>query len=116
MGGKALANYPRHKEKIDQLPRKHYAVFARYLYKWREYSLDEADFFMELVVHCEETEILPEGTFLERACKKIDAELRETMRKVYKLYSPYRNLYLDKCYSESKRPLGEWMNFSKYKE
>ena len=53
---------------------------------------------------------------LERACKKIDAELRETMRKVYKLYSPYRNLYLDKCYGESKRPLGEWMNFSKYKE
>lgn len=71
---------------------------------------------MELVVHCEEAEILPEGTFLERACKKIDAELRETMRKVYKLYSPYRNLYLDKCYGESKRPFGEWMNFSKYKE
>ncbi len=53
---------------------------------------------------------------MERACKKIDAELRETMRKVYKLYSPYRNLYLDKCYGESKRPLWEWMNFSKYKE
>lgn len=71
---------------------------------------------MELVVHCEEAEILPEGTFLERAFKKIDAEPRETMRKVYKLYSPYRNLYLDKCYGESKRPLWEWMNFSKYKE
>ena len=40
---RALANYPRHKEKIDQLPRKYYAVFARYLYKWREYILDEAD-------------------------------------------------------------------------
>lgn len=31
--------------------------------------------------------------------------------KISKLYNPYRNLYLDKCYGESKTPLGEWMYF-----
>lgn len=36
------------------------------------------------------------------------------MQKVRKLYN--RNLYLDKCYGESKSPLSEWMDFSKYRE
>ena len=113
---KALANYPRHKEELDQLPRKYDAVFARYPYKRGKYLLDEPDFFIGLVVHCEEAELLSGGTFLERVCKRIDADLYEQTQKVRKLYNPYRNLYLDKCYGESKRPLGEWMDFSKYKE
>ena len=35
---RALANYPRHKEEIEQLPRKYDAVLARYPYKifWRK--------------------------------------------------------------------------------
>ena len=113
---KALAKYPRHKEELDQLPRKYDAVFARYPYKRGKYLLDEPDFFIGLVVHCEEAELLSGGTFLERVCKRIDADLYEQMQKVRKLYNPYCNLYLDKCYGESKRPLGEWMDFSKYKE
>lgn len=113
---KTLANYPRHKEELDQLPRKYDAVFARYPYKRGKYLLDEPDFFIGLVVHCEEAELLSGGTFLERVCKRIDADLYEQAQKVRKLYNPYRNLYLDKCYGESERPLGEWMDFSKYKE
>ena len=113
---KALANYPRHKEELDQLPRKYDAVFARYPYKRGKYLLDEPDFFIGLVVHCEEDELLSGGTFLERVCKRIDADLYEQAQKVRKFYNPYRNLYLDKCYGESERPLGEWMDFSKYKE
>ena len=113
---KALANYPRHKEELDQLPRKYDAVFARYPYKRGKYLLDEPDFFIGLVVHCEEAELLSGGTFLERVCKRIDADLYEQMQKVRKLYNPYCNLYLDKCYGESERPLGEWMDFSKYKK
>ena len=114
--GKALANYPRHKEEIDHLPRKYDAVFARYSYKRGKYLLDEEEFFMELVVHCKEAELLSGGTFFDRVCKQIDADLYEQAQKVRKLYNPYRNLYLDQCYGESKRPLGEWMDFSKYKE
>lgn len=38
--------------------------------------------------------------------------LCEQRREAAKLYDPYRNLYLDKCYAEGKMPLGEWMNFS----
>ena len=113
---KALANYPRHKEELDQLPRKYDAVFARYPYKRGKYLLDEPDFFIGLVVHCEEAELLSGGTFLERVCKRIDADLYEQAQKVRKLYNPYRNLYLDKCYGKSERPLGEWMDFSKYNE
>ncbi len=73
----ALANYPRHKEELDQLPRKYDVVFARYPYKRGKYLLDEPDFFMGIVFHCEEAELLSGGTFLERACKRIDADLYE---------------------------------------
>ena len=48
--------------------------------------------------------------------EKSEDALYEQAQKVRKLYNPYRNLYLDKYYGESKRPLGEWMDFSKYKE
>ena len=37
-------------------------------------------------------------------------------KKVRKLYNRYHNLYLDKCYGESKSPLSEWKDFSKYRE
>ena len=66
---------------------------------------------MGLVVHCAEAKLTTGGTFLERACKAIEADLCEQ-----KLYNPYRNLYMDKCYGEGKQPLVEWMDFSKYEE
>ncbi len=78
--------------------------------------LDEADFFMGLVLHCEEAEHSSGGTFLERACRRIDADLYEQTQKVRRLYNPYRNLYLDQCYGERKCPLGEWLDFEKYRE
>lgn len=112
----ALANYLRHKEEIEQLPRKYDAAFARYPYKRGKYLLEEKDFFQELVLHCEEAEFSSGGTFLERACWEIGADLYEQVRKVYRLYNPHRNLYLDKCCGESKRPLGEWVDFTKYEE
>ena len=80
---RALANYPRHKEEIEQLPRKYDAVLARYPYKRGKYLLEEEDFFQELVLHCEEAELSSGGTFLERACRKIDAELYEQVQKAY---------------------------------
>lgn len=112
----ALANYPQYKEEIDQLPRKYDTVFARYPYKKGAYLLEKSDFFQELVLHCKEAEHSAGGTFLERVCRRIDADLYEQAQKARKLYNPYRNLYLDKCYGESKRPLVEWMDFSEYEE
>ena len=87
-----------------------------YPYKRWKYLLEEEDFFQALVLHCEEAEFSSGGTFLERACREIDADLYEQVRKVYRLYNPHRNLYLDKCYGESKRPLGERMDFTKYEK
>lgn len=112
----ALANYPQHKEELERLPRKYDAVFARYPYKRGKYLLEEEDFFQELVLHCKEADLLSRGTFLERVYKRINADLREQTRKAYRLYNPHCNLYLDKCYGESKRPLGEWMDLSKYRK
>ena len=111
----ALANYPQHKEELERLPRKYDAVFARYPYKRGKYLLEEEDFFQELVLHCKEADLLSRGTFLERVYKRINADLREQTRKVYRLYNPHCN-HLDKCYGESKRPLGEWMDLSKYRK
>ena len=33
-----------------------------------------------------------------------------------KLYNPYRNLYLDKCYGDGKQSFVDWMDFSKYEK
>lgn len=65
---------------------------------------------MELVVCCAEAEASSGSTFQKRACQKIDALLCEHIREANKLYDPYRNLYLDKCYGESKTPLGAWID------
>lgn len=46
----------------------------------------------------------------------IEANLYKQKQEKCKLYNPYRKLYLDKCYGESKRPAVDWMDFSKYKE
>lgn len=78
--------------------------------------LEEEDFFIELVIHCKEAEAASRGTFLEQAYRTIDKALAEQKQKVRKLYNPYRNLCLNKCYGESKTQLIEWMNFSKYEE
>ena len=78
--------------------------------------MEEDDFFMELVVHCEEAKLSTGGAFLERARMAIEADLYKQKQEMHKLYNPYRNLYLDKCYGESKQPLVEWMDFGKYKE
>ena len=56
------------------------------------------------------------GTFLGRVRRAIEADLYKQKQEMRKLYNPYRNLYLDKCYGESKRPAVDWMDFSKYKE
>lgn len=91
-------------------------VFALYPYERGKYLVEEEDFFMGLVVHCAEAKLVTGGTFLERACKAIEADLCEQKQKMRKLYNPHRNLYLDKCYGEGKQPLVEWMDFSKYEE
>lgn len=113
---KAIENFPRHKEVIDRLSRKYDAVLARYPHKSGKYQLKEEDFFAELILQCREAASCSGGSFLERDCRAIDADLHERMLLARKLYNPYRNLYLDKCYGESKTPLGAWMGFSKYEE
>lgn len=76
--------------------------------------MEEEDYFSTLVLLCLETDerkTTPK-MFHERACQKIDAELAERKRETQRLYNPFRNLYLDKCYGNSKIPLVAWMNFS----
>ena len=62
---------------------------------------------MGLIVHCVEAKLSIGGTFLEKACKAIGADLYKQKQEMRGHYSPYRNLYLDKCYGESKQPLVE---------
>lgn len=51
--------------------------------------------------------------FFDRASSIIDAVLYEQRQEARKLYNPYTNVFLDKCYGESKTPLIECMDFSK---
>ena len=78
--------------------------------------MEEEDFFMGLVAHCAEAKLTTGGTFLERVRRAIEADLYKQKQEMRKLYNPYRNLYLDKCYGEGKQPLVEWMDFSKCEE
>ena len=49
--------------------------------------------------------------FKKMAIKKIDEYLYKKRQEERKLYNPYKNLFLDKCYGDSEVPLGAWMNF-----
>lgn len=108
--------FPVPQERDRSAARKYDEIFARYPHRKAKHLQDEADFFIDLVIHCKEAELSSGGTFLERTCAAIDADLYEKRQKAQKLYNPYRNLYPDKCYGESKRPLSDWMDFSKYLE
>ena len=109
---KALANFPKHKEEIEQLPHKYWEIFVKYPYEKGTYAVDEEDFFENLVLYCEEADHAASGgKFRDRALCIVKAALREQRQEASKLYNSYRNPYLDKCYGESKTPLGEWMYF-----
>lgn len=110
---KVLSHYPQYKEEIDHLPHKFYEVISRYPYKEEIYDIEKEDFFSNLVLYCYEADSNhTHGTFCSRTYRLIDAMLSEQRQETRRLYNPHRNLYLDKCYGESKTPLGEWMNFS----
>lgn len=110
---KAFANYPKHKEEIDELPPKYWEIIARYPYKKDTYPVDEEDFFANLVLYCLEADCATStGSFYSKASRIVEAALRKQRQEASKLYNPHRNLYLDKCYGESKVPLGAWMSFS----
>ena len=97
---------------MKNFPYKYWEVFAKYPYKEGTYAVDEEDFFENLVLYCEEADHTASGgRFRDRAFCIVEAALREQRQEASKLYNPYRNLYLDKCYGESKTPLGEWMYF-----
>lgn len=111
---KALANFPKYKEEIDVLSKKYHAVLARYVYSKDSYPVDEEDFFGNLVLYCIEADRATSGkNFYSRVFQIVEAALFKQRQEAKKLYNPYRNLFLDKCYGESKRTLGEWMDFSK---
>ena len=110
---KAIENYPRQQREIDALPRIFDEVFARYRYKCWMFDGEKADFFFELAALCIETQHAGSRNFLLRACRNVDAVLYEQKKKIRFLYSPYRNLYMDKCYGDSSTPLIESMDFSK---
>ncbi len=95
---KAIENFPRHKEVIDRLSRKYDAVLARYPYKSGKYQLEEEDFFAELILQCREAEFCSGGSFLERDCRAIDADLHERMLQARKLYAQL-GVRLDVCFA-----------------
>ena len=74
--------------------------------------MDEEDFFDDLVLYCMEADHTTSGeNFHVRAFQIAEAALFRQRQEARKLYNPYRNLCLDKCYGESKTPLGEWIHF-----
>ncbi len=78
--------------------------------------MEKEDFLHTLVCLCLEAnqKKLPTGTFQSLARRKIGLELAKRKRENGMLYCKYRNLYLDKCYAESRSPLLSWMDFSDY--
>lgn len=76
--------------------------------------MDEEDYFSTLVLLCLEADQkrTTYRNYQAKASQIICAELEKRRRETQKLYNPFKNLYLDKCYGDSSAPLGTWMNFS----
>lgn len=114
---KAVANYPQRKEEIDQLPLKYWVILSEFPYINGSYIVDKDEFFQNLVLYCIEADhAKSSGNFYERALKIVETELQKQRTEMNKLYNPHRNICIDKCYGESKTPLGEWMIFSEQEE
>lgn len=87
---KALANFPKHKEEIDVLPKKYHAVLARYVYSKDSYPVDEEDFFGNLVLYCIEADRATSGkNFYGRVFQIVEAALFKQRQEAKKLYNPY---------------------------
>lgn len=109
----ALRTFPQHKAEIMALPEKYCRVISAFPYHVGRYGMDEEDYFSTLVLLCLEADQrkATAEAFHARACREIDTELAERKQETQQLYNPFRNLYLDKCYGDSKDPLGAWINF-----
>lgn len=81
----------------------------------------DKDIFHEMITICLEVDAIAQKTrkknqFKDRSIKEIDTYLSKKKMEDQKLYNPYRNLYLDKCYGDSEVPLEAWMNFSDFEQ
>lgn len=96
------------------LQEKYCRVISAFPYRAGCYGIEEEDYFSMLVLLCLEADArkTTPKKFYAQACQKIDAELTKRKQETQQLYNPFRNLYLDKCYGDSKTPLGAWMNFN----
>lgn len=97
------------------LQEKYCRVISAFPYREGHYGMEEEDYFSTLVTLCFEADVrkTTPKKFYSQACRKIDTVLVERKRETQILYNPFRNLYLDKCYGDSKIPLGAWMNFNR---
>lgn len=76
--------------------------------------MDKDDFLSTLICHCYEANQQKSfDAFFSIAYTMIQADLKDTKAEVTKIYNPFRNLFLDKCYGENNKPLVDWMDFSK---
>ena len=94
------------------LPKEFIEVLALYV----GHGYFSEDTFRDMMTICFEAdhEVMHKKTrFKGAAIKKINEYLYKKRQEAYRLYNPYRNLFLDKCYRNSNVPLGAWMNFSK---
>lgn len=76
--------------------------------------MDKEDFLSTLVCHCYEANHQKSfDAFFSIAYSRIQADLNDAKKKVTKIYNPFCNLFLDKCYGESNNALVDWLDFSK---
>ena len=91
------------------LPREFLEVLVLYA---GNVHISEDDFREMMTIGVEMKGVLHrKAGFKEMAIKKINDYLYKKRQEEHKLYNPYKNLFLDKCYGTSKVPLGVWMNF-----
>lgn len=100
------------------LKQKYCHIISAFPYKTGHYGIDEEDFFATLVLLCLEVDQRKTTLrkFQAEAYQRINTELKKRKQETQKLYNPFKNLYLDKCYGDSKVPLGAWLNFSSEEE
>lgn len=97
------------------LRQKYCQVISAFPYKSGRYGMDEEDYFSTLVLLCLEADCgrPSTGGFRAQADRLIRTELKTRRQETQKLYNPFRNLYLDQCYGDSRTPLGAWLDLSR---
>ena len=108
----ALKKAPKFADELSELPFECVTVISRFIK-----PNTTQDQLHDMIVCCLGVQKkLSRKKYAQQAEERIEERLRSIKRENNQLYNPYRNISFNQCFSDSKTPVSEWLDTSKYRD